>query len=179
MSGVDSLGRHVFLVGFMGAGKSTVGRLLADSVGLPFVDLDAQVERDAGIPVSRIFEERGEVAFRDLESAQLSALEGVSPSVIACGGGIVLRDDNRRLLKQMGTVVYLQVGAGEALARIGDVEGRPLLASGAPSAAATLLKAREGLYSAVADVTLDTSGRTPESLARSVAVELGLREGVA
>lgn len=163
---------HVFLVGFMGAGKSTVGRLLAEMLARPFVDLDAEIERRAGRSCAQIFADGGEEAFRNLESAALAGLADVEPSVVACGGGIVLLDANRRLLRELGTVVHLEVTAGEALGRIGNVEGRPLLAESEPAATATLLQARTGLYRASADISVDTVGRHPDDVASYVAAAL-------
>ncbi len=168
----ETPGRHVFLVGFMGAGKSTVGRMLADLLKRPFVDLDARVEEQTGRSVAEVFVEAGEEAFRAIESETLALLRGAEPSVVACGGGIVLLPENRHVLRELGTVVYLKVTAGEALARIGDVEGRPLLATGDPSAATTLLTAREGLYRAVADLAFDTAGQDPGAIAARIADEL-------
>lgn len=166
---------HVLLIGFMGAGKSTVGRLLAEELGLPFVDLDQRIESGAGgRKVSEIFESDGETAFRSMESVALAALASEPPSVVACGGGVVLDGGNRQVLKTLGTVVYLQVSAAESLARIGDTEGRPLLARGdATSMAATLLTARETLYRSAADVIVDTAGLRPPSVARAVLGQLG------
>lgn len=166
-----SLDGHVFLVGFMGAGKSTVGHLLAEILGRPFVDLDAEIERRTGRACARIFAEGGEEVFRTLESEALAGLAAAEPSVVACGGGIVLRDANRRLLRELGTVVYLEVTAGEALGRIGNAEGRPLLADSGP-AAATLLQARTGLYRASADIAIDTAGRQPDEVASCIATAL-------
>jgi shikimate kinase len=160
---------HLFLVGFMGSGKSTVGHLLAGRLGVAFVDLDEAVERRAGATVASIFAERGEQAFRELEHDELARLEGVSDRVVACGGGVVVEDRNRVLLKSLGRVVYLRVTADEALARIGSTEGRPMLSGGDPvSLGRTLLASRENLYAAVADVTVDTSGLTPEQVAERV-----------
>jgi shikimate kinase len=160
---------HVFLIGFMGAGKSTVSRLVADKLGRPCIDLDDAIESAAGRSVREIFEDVGETEFRELESAQLSALVGAEPSVVACGGGIVVRDENRSALKRMGLVVYLKVSAGETLARVGADGTRPLLSGpGGVIAATRLLEARESLYTAVADVIVDTVGRTPEDVASTV-----------
>lgn len=163
---------HVFLIGFMGAGKSTIGRLLAEHLSLPFIDLDMLIEHHSGSSVVQIFAEQGEDAFRAIESDTLASLSDYPPTVVAPGGGVVLLPQNRRLLKTLGKVVYLKVTAGEALARIGQVEGRPLLSNGGPATAATLLEAREGLYRAVADHTVDTQGRLPEEIADEVAAAL-------
>jgi shikimate kinase len=160
---------HVFLIGFMGAGKSTVGGILAARLGLPFVDLDSEITRNAGRSIPEIFDAEGEQGFRSRETAALTALANVPASVVACGGGIVLIDENRRLLKQTGVVVYLKVSAEEAIARIGDTTGRPLLAHGdAAHMAATLLATRETLYGTVADAVVDTGGLTPERVAGAV-----------
>jgi len=167
-------GAHIFLVGFMGAGKSSVARLVAERAGLPCIDLDRDIEREQGAPITRIFEDRGEQAFRDLESAALLGLGARPPSVVACGGGIVLRPENRAALKRMGRVVYLEVTAAEALARVGDTSTRPLLSGPSGALAATsLLAAREALYLAVADVVVETVGRTPSEVAALVLEALG------
>jgi shikimate kinase len=163
------MSRHLFLIGFMGAGKSRVARLVAERLGRPFVDLDASIERRAGAPVAVIFAESGEAEFRRLESEELAGVAEREPSVIACGGGIVVRCENRTLLPSLGYVVYLKVTVGEALARVGDAATRPLLAGPAgPLAATALLQAREGLYASTADAAVDTVGRTPEAIADEV-----------
>ncbi len=160
---------HLLLIGFMGAGKSTVGRLAADRLELPFVDLDTLVQDRDGRSVRQIFEQDGEPAFRALETAALESLESMPPSVVACGGGVVLSDANRVSLKRLGTVVYLRVTAAETLARVGDDGTRPLLAgAGGALVAGRLLEAREALYSAIADAVVDTVDRTPDEVAEQV-----------
>ncbi len=165
--------RHIFLVGFMGAGKSTVGSRLALELGRPFVDLDERIASRAGMGIPELFERFGEERFRELETEELRALMEVEPSVVACGGGIVTRPENQSLLKELGVVVYLQVSAGEAIARIGDISTRPLLAGpGGTLAATALLAARENLYESVADACVDTSGLEPESVAGLVSAAI-------
>lgn len=160
---------HVFLIGFMGAGKSTVAELVAHRSGWPCIDLDHVVESADGRTIARIFAEDGESAFRQRESDALASLADAPRSVVACGGGVVTRDENRALLKRLGRVVYLRVTAEEMLARVGEDPGRPLLAGGgAVLAATTLLDARESLYSAIADFVVNTVGRTPDVVADDV-----------
>jgi len=164
---------HIFLVGFMGAGKSTVGRLIAEELGLPFVDMDDRIEAREGRSISEIFARDGEAYFRSVESAVLEGLAEDADSVIACGGGVILDDANRAVLKRFGTVVYLRVTAGEALARVSGAATRPLLAGSGGAMAGSLLQAREALYRTVADITVDTVGRTPRQVADAV---LGMLE---
>ena len=164
---------HLFLVGFMGSGKSTVGTALADRLDMPFLDLDRAIEQRTQMTIPDIFSTRGEPAFRALEHDELAGLAQAPPHVVACGGGVVVDDRSRALLKALGRVVYLQVTADEALARIGSTDGRPLLAGGDPVALGrTLLASRESLYAAVADVTVDTSGLTTAEVADAVEVAL-------
>jgi len=160
--------RHILLIGFMGSGKSTVGALVARRLGRALVDLDERIVEREGRSIPELFAEGGETAFRSAESAALAEVAGMDPAVVACGGGIVLDDANRSLLKRLGFVVYLQVSADEALARIGDTSGRPLLAGAGASMATGLLRSREALYEATADAVVATEGRTPESVAEDV-----------
>jgi shikimate kinase len=97
---------HLFVIGFMGSGKSTVGRLVAARLDLPFIDLDAQIVERENTDIATIFAERGEPAFRGLEHEALAGLQDVEPHVVACGGGVVVDDRNRVVLKTLGRVVY-------------------------------------------------------------------------
>ena len=160
---------HLLLIGFMGAGKSTVGRLVAEQLSLPFVDIDELVEQQDGRTAREIFQDAGEPAFRALETAALDSLGTMPASVVACGGGVVLSDSNRVVLKRLGMVVYLGVTAAETLARVGDDGTRPLLSgAGGVLAAGKLLDAREALYAAVADAVVDTVGRSPQDITREI-----------
>lgn len=163
--------KHVLLIGFMGAGKSTVGRIVAQRLGRPYVDLDELIESREGRTIREIFDTDGEAEFRKMETRALGSLGEREPSVIACGGGVVIADENRVVLSRLGTVVYLVVSAGEMTARVGSDPDRPLLRRGALSAS-QLLASRESLYAAVADIRVDTVGRTAEQVADLVLEEL-------
>lgn len=170
--------RHLLLVGFMGAGKSCVGQRVAELLGRPFVDLDEAIVARAGRSIPEIFEADGEARFRETETAALVGLVPEPPSVVATGGGIVHSLENRQMMHLLGNVIYLEVSIEEALARIGDADGRPLLAEG-PVAAARLLDGREELYRAAADVAVDTVGETVDEIAAKVAQEARRLEGAA
>lgn len=159
---------HVLLIGFMGAGKSAVGRSVAERLGRPFIDLDEEIERIEGAAVPELFEQRGEAGFRAAERAALERLTDAADAVVATGGGVVLREDNRALLRRLGTVVYLAVTPEQALARLGEDHGRPLLEGLDADGAARLLESRLPLYEAVADHVVDTDGRTVDEVATAV-----------
>jgi 3-dehydroquinate synthase len=161
----------IVLVGFMGAGKSTVGRLLARRLGLAFVDADALVEARAGKSIAEIFEEGDEATFRRLEADVCrQALQG-DDAVVALGGGALENENTREALAD-ATVVYLKVGLEEALQRIGDDKNRPMLRAGDVDA---LFAGRSNTYRRVAGLTLDTSGVSPEDVAERITDSFGER----
>lgn len=161
--------KHLVLVGMMGAGKTTVGRLCADRLGRPFIDTDDVVESLARASVAEIFANEGEACFRDWERQAIGDV-CASPAalVIACGGGAVLDATNRRLLRATGRVVWLRAPAAVLHARVGAGSGRPLLASGARSTLGRLAAQRESAYSAVAHSAVDTEDIGPDSVADAV-----------
>jgi shikimate kinase len=162
--------KPLFLVGFMGAGKTTVGMLVAQRLGRPFLDLDREIEKATGRTVAQLFDEVGEDGFREAEFEALRAAGANDDVVVACGGGIVTYGPSLELLTESNDVVYLSVTAAECLSRVsGQLLGRPLLQGADPAGAAALLGLRELLYEEVADFTVDTVGRTPEQVADRIA----------
>ncbi len=165
---------RILLVGMMGAGKTTVGRALADRLGWRFLDSDDQVVAATGRTVREIFESGGEHAFRKLESQALEMAVAAGPrTVIAVAGGAVLRDANRALLRRSGTVVWLRAPAGTLARRVTAGDHRPLLDDDPPRALAALAQAREPLYRELADLTVDAGDATPGELVERILAEVG------
>lgn len=167
--------RPVFFVGFMGAGKTSVSRRLARLCGIASIDMDSYIERREGRRIRDIFAEDGEGRFRDLETQVLREMTQGDPALVSCGGGVVLRPENRAILREGGFVVFLKVGADEAKSRISDPSTRPLL--GDAEAARKTNAERLPLYEEVADATVDTSGRGVTALAYKVKTILE-KEGI-
>ena len=158
----------------MGAGKSSIGRLLATRLDRLFVDLDAGVEATAGTTIAAIFATEGEPGFRSRESRALSeALAQVEPSVIATGGGAIMDPGNRVAMRDADSIVYLQVDSSAQLQRLQGDDTRPLLVSDDPAQRLAALQCvREPLYREVADLVLDTTQHSPESAASALAAML-------
>jgi shikimate kinase len=163
---------RVVLVGPMGAGKTTVGRLLADRWGVPFRDTDDDVERADGRTVSDIFVESGEDHFRALERAAVARALSDHPGVLALGGGAVMSKETRAALAGQ-QVVFLSVGLSDAAARVGLGAARPLLLGNVRGTMKALLDERMPVYESVAVATVDTDGRTPDEVADAVTEVLG------
>lgn len=151
----------VFLVGMMGAGKTTIGRQLAAALGCKFVDLDQAIEARCGVRVATIFDIEGEAGFRRRETAALDEYSHQTGLVLATGGGTVLAPENREMLKSRGCVVYLRAGVDELWRRVARDRNRPLLHTPDPrQRLADLIAQRERLYAELADITLDTAGQS-------------------
>ncbi|MGH3341309.1 MAG: shikimate kinase [Carbonactinosporaceae bacterium] len=161
----------VVLVGPPGAGKSTVGRIVAERRGEAFRDTDADVETTAGSTVSDIFVERGETQFRALERAAVRLALAEHEGVLALGGGAVL-DPGTRVLLRGRPVVFLDVDLPAAAARVGLNRDRPLLIGNPRARLRTLMAERRPLYAEVATATVATAGRTPDEVADAVSAAL-------
>jgi shikimate kinase len=162
------------LVGPPGAGKTTVGALLAGALDKAFTDTDTEVEAVAGKPIPDIFIDDGEERFRVLERAAVARCLATFDGVLALGGGAILAEQTRRALAGQ-LVVYLSVGLADAVKRVGLGAGRPLLTVNPRATLKFLLDQRRPLYERVATLTVATDGRTPEEIAGEVLAALGPR----
>ncbi|WP_205694440.1 shikimate kinase [Crenobacter cavernae] len=159
------LAGNFFLVGLMGAGKTTVGRALARRAGKTFYDSDHEIEARTGVRVATIFEIEGEERFRDRETSVIGDLVKLNDIVLATGGGAVLRQENRQLLRRHGTVIYLRAPIDDLLARTLHDKNRPLLQTADPRAKLeALFNERDPLYREVADLVIDTSQQNVNQL---------------
>lgn len=160
----------IALTGFMGSGKTTVGKILADFLGCPFLDLDDLIVKKAGKSIPEIFEQDGESAFRELEARllrQTVAKYAESTAVLALGGGAILAPASAALLRDKTVCIYLRATLDTLLARLeGETAGRPL----ADDALAERLAAREPLYEKTAHVTIDTDGLSPDEVADEIII---------
>ena len=164
----------VFLVGPMGAGKSTIGRLLAETLRFEFCDVDREIEERSGVDIPWIFDMEGEEGFRDREESMLSELSDGSQVVISTGGGAVLRSVSRKLMVARGTVIYLKTSVEEQVRRTARDRKRPLLQNGDPGTTLrNLMALREPLYEEIADYTVLTDNRTPKSVVQELCGQLG------
>jgi len=148
---------HVWLIGMMGSGKSTVGRLVAGHLDRPFYDTDATVEATAGMTIMEIFERFGEDGFRERERTAVAEITDDAAGVVATGGGAILDPVNVETMRNAGTVVLLSVEPDVLIARVADNEDRPLLLDGIERAIRSIDRARSGLYRSSADVVVDAS----------------------
>lgn len=157
----------------MGAGKSTIGRLLARELGLTFTDSDREIEERSGANIPWIFDVEGEEGFREREAKVISDLGHSSGLVLATGGGVVMRPENRQVLCSCGTVVYLNTSVAEQLERTCRDRNRPLLQTEDPEAVLTRLMAvRDPLYREVADWVIATDRQSPKAVVQSIIEKL-------
>jgi shikimate kinase len=157
---------RVILIGFMGSGKSTVGRILADRLGWDLADTDALIEARAGSPVKDIFRDLGERTFREREAEVMAALRGRTRLVVATGGGAPAQERNREFFSGAVAVFHLRVSLRVMRGRTGNDRQRPLLALGEDELQ-TLYESRRPLYESLG-TTVETDGRTPEQVAEEI-----------
>ena len=161
---------NIYLMGMMGSGKSMVGKTLSQQLGKPFIDLDSEIEQSVGKTISEIFENDGEQYFRNIESNQL---QEYSDSIVACGGGIILKEENREIIKENGKVILLTASIPELSNRLSTSGNRPLLPENNIEETLTQLWLDRQLhYLNTAEFTIETDGKTPEKITDEILSQL-------
>ena len=161
---------NIYLIGMMGSGKSTLGKTLSEKIQKSFIDLDSEIEKAAGKSISEIFDIDGEEQFRKMETKQLKQY---SESIVACGGGIVLKDENREFINENGIAILLLATMGELTQRLSTSNNRPLLADDNMEEALTKLwMERQIDYLETANFTIETDGKNPEQLTQEILVQI-------
>lgn len=167
---------NIFLVGPMGAGKSTIGKRLAQLLKMDLYDSDREIERRTGADISLIFELEGEDGFRKRESSMIDELTRKKNIVLATGGGVVMRPENRKILASRGKVIYLQTSVKQQLQRTCYDSKRPLLQTEDPEAKLKdLMEVRDPLYREAANITVNTDGRSVNMVAHEIIKQLGIK----
>lgn len=163
------LAQNVFLIGPVGAGKSTIGRQLATAIKMDFFDSDREIEKRCGVDIDWIFDLEGEKGFRQREQDIINELANRQGIVLATGGGAVVSLDNRTVLSSRGKVVYLQASIEQQLQRTAKDKRRPLLqVEDKESQLIKMMKEREPLYREISDITVETSGSTVRSIVQKI-----------
>lgn len=161
--------RNIYLIGFMGVGKSTIGKLLASEMEGQLVEMDETIEEEQGISINEIFAKYGEKHFRDLESELVERIASGKGSIVSCGGGAVLRNENVENMKKSGTIVFLCATPETIYERVRYSTNRPLL-NGNMSVEyiAGLMEKRREIYENAADITISTDGKTTIEIVREI-----------
>lgn len=163
----------IFIVGPMGAGKTTIGRLLARQMGREFIDSDLFIEEQSGADIAWIFAKEGESGFRERESRAIDQLTQRQGIILATGGGVVMRECNRDWLKSRGIVIYLRASVETQMRRTAKDKSRPLLQQPNPKQVLSdLFKVRDPLYQQVADITIATGHTYPRQMLQQIITEL-------
>jgi shikimate kinase len=164
---------NIILVGPMGAGKSTIGRLLAKELRFPFKDSDKEIEQRTGANIPWIFDVEGEQGFREREQAAIADLCQLDGVVLATGGGAVMRKENREALHAGGRVVYLHTSVAQQIGRTARDRNRPLLRTGNPAQVlGDLMALRDPLYREIADLVIETDERPPRMVVQEILEKL-------
>lgn len=165
---------NVILTGYMGTGKSSVGKALARQTGLRYIDLDALIVAEAGRPITEIFADEGEASFRARESGALCSLVDREGFILSTGGGAVIAAANRQIIHALGQVVNLTASVASICARLRHADDRPLLADGVTTERVERMLREREVYYADADIRIDTTGKKVEDVAFEIRSILGL-----
>ena len=160
---------NIFLIGFMGAGKSTIARTLQRELGFPLVEMDERIVQEQGMSINDIFAQYGEAHFREIESQLVVDLGKQEPSIVSCVGGVVVRPENTQNMKKSGRIVLLKASPETIFERVKNSTDRPIL-NGHMNVEyiAELMEKRRALYEEAADITIQTDGKTREQICEEI-----------
>lgn len=160
---------NIFLIGFMGTGKSTIARTLQRELGFPLVEMDERIVQEQGMSINDIFAQYGEAHFREIESQLVVDLGKQEPSIVSCGGGVVVRPENTQNMKKSGRIVLLKASPETIFERVKNSTDRPIL-NGHMNVEyiAELMEKRRALYEEAADITIQTDGKTREQICEEI-----------
>ena len=165
----EGISRSIFLIGFMGAGKSTIARALQRELGFPLIEMDERIVKEQGMSINDIFAQYGEDHFRAIESQLIVDIGKEEPSIVSCGGGVVVRPQNTQNMKEIGRIVFLKATPETIYERVKNSTDRPIL-NGHMNVEyiAELMEKRRALYEAAADITIQTDGKTREQICEEI-----------
>ena len=173
------LNSNIFLVGFMGSGKTTVGNTLAEITGLKFIDLDEIIEKEEDMKIKDIFSNKGEKKFREMETETLKIATKEKKAIISCGGGIILKEENRKIINNAGITIFLNGDIKEMMSRVGNDENRPVLKNlfrknkeEEYDAFQEILNARMKYYKEVEDIEIIIDNKTPHDISNEIIVKV-------
>ena len=165
----EGISRSIFLIGFMGAGKSTIARALQRELGFPLIEMDERIVKEQGMSINDIFAQYGEDHFRDIESQLIVDIGKEEPSIVSCGGGVVVRPQNTQNMKEIGRIVFLKATPETIYERVKNSTDRPIL-NGHMNVEyiAELMEKRRALYEVAADITIQTDGKMREQICEEI-----------
>jgi shikimate kinase len=167
--------KNISLIGFMGSGKSTIGKILADKLNFLFIDTDRVIELSEDMTISEIFKKYGEDYFRSIESEVIRKVYLNSGCIFACGGGVVLKKENMKIIKNNSFVIYLSISSDRVYERLKEVKDRPLLEKDKDNKKVVideLMKKREKLYRKFSDITIVTDNNNPELIVKEISEKI-------
>ena len=161
--------KNIFIVGSMGSGKTSIGKMLAKNNNLSFLDTDHEIIRSCGYSIPDIFEEFGEEHFRGLETEQLRKMNAMENHVVSTGGGIILRDDNQKLMKDLGIIIFLDININSQIDRVKNRKNRPLLNNKSlKDNLLSLKKIRDPIYKNISNYIIDVSGKERDQVINEI-----------
>jgi shikimate kinase len=166
---MSNINYNLYLIGFMGAGKSTIARALQRELEFPLIEMDERIVAEQGMSINDIFAEYGEEHFRDIESALVETIAGEEPSIVSCGGGVVVRPQNCRKMKESGRIILLTATPQTVYERVKGSDERPILNGHMDvDYIAGLMEKRRELYQQAADLVVATDGRSREDIVQEI-----------